>query len=337
MLTIFFNDDSSVIDLSHDINISSIKEGISDIISLYRDSIRMYIGLNSNTRLSGTDCYKVGGVGRVEFKYDFGYDKEFCFTFLDDERVFQKIIVSDSYFSKGFSFNNTKECATQYREAVKHIIFLIRSSLEHIYIYHLGILFNNHFGGIDVTAVGRYDVNHVVEGKYHNELCDKVGFSVTYLTYRIGGMFSMFEIIPIAFDTCKTADDVLDMLEMLAYCRDVISGTDTYNSLMSHGYISYISYFEGKKDVDAVNSVIHHTNDDFKYYRIHELCDGITCRTLPSTANTVRAMDCMIYFTVSCKLFLHKKMGSSFFNPNILDKLLYDALYAYGKYIGYLS
>lgn len=150
-------------------------------------------------------------------------------------------------------------------------------------------------------------------------------------------MFSMFEIIPIAFDTCKTADDVLDMLEMLAYCRDVISGTDTYNSLMSHGYISYISYFEGKKDVDAVNSVIHHTNDDFKYYRIHELCDGITCRTLPSTANTVRAMDCMIYFTVSCKLFLHKKMGSSFFNPNILDKILYDALYAYGKYIGYLS
>lgn len=337
MLAIFFNDDSSVIDLSHDINISSIKEGISDIISLYRDSIRMYIGLNSNTRLSGTDCYKVDGVGRVEFKYDFGYDKEFCFTFLDDERVFQKIIVSDSYFSKGFSFNNTKECATQYREAVKHIIFLIRSSLEHIYIYHLGILFNNHFGGIDVTAVGRYDVNHVVEGKYHNELCDKVGFSVTYLTYRIGGMFSHFEIVPIAFDTCGTADDVLDMLEMLAYCRKVISGTDTYKTLMSHGYISYIPYFEDREDVSFVNSVVHHINNDFKYYRLCDLGNGITCRTLPSNVYTVRALDCMIYFTVSCKLFLHKKMGSSFFNPNVLDKILYDALYAYGKYIGYLS
>lgn len=101
MLAIFFNDDSPVIELNHEIDISSIKEGISDIISLYRDSIRMYIGLNSNTRLSGTDCYKVDGVGRVEFKYDFGYDKEFCFTFLDDERVFQKILFSDAFMSRG--------------------------------------------------------------------------------------------------------------------------------------------------------------------------------------------------------------------------------------------
>lgn len=190
---------------------------------------------------------------------------------------------------------------------------------------------------MDVTAVGRYDVNHLVEGKYHSELCDKVGFSVTYLTFRIGGMFSHFVIVPIAFDTCGTADDVLDMLEMLAYCRKVISDTDTYNTLMSHGYISYIPYFEDREDVSCVNSVIHHINDDFKYYRWCDLGNGITCRTLPSTVYTVRAMDFMIYFTVSCKLFLHKKMGSSFFNSNVLDKLLYDALYAYGKYIGYLS
>ena len=217
MLAIFFNDDSPVIDLSHDINISSIKECISDIISLYRDSIRMYIGLNGNVQLSGTDCYKVDGVGRV------------------------------------------------------------------------------------------------------------------------GGMFSHFEIVPIAFDTCGTADDVLDMLEMLAYCRKVISGTDTYKTLMSHGYISYIPYFEDREDVSFVNSVVHHINNDFKYYRLCDLGNGITCRTLPSNVYTVRAFDCMIYFTVSCKLFLHKKMGSSFFNPNVLDKILYDALYAYGKYIGYLS
>lgn len=334
MLAIFFNDDSPVIELNHEIDISSIKEGISDIISLYRDSVRMYIGLNGNVQLSGTDCYKVDGVGRVEFKYDFGYDKQFCFTFLDDEHVFHKILFSDSFMSRGVY---TDGGVSQYYKSVKQIISLIRSSLEHIYIYHLGILFNSRFGGLDVTAVGRYGVNHLVEGKYHSELCDKVGFSVTYLTYRIGGMFSHFEIVPIAFDTCGTADDVLDMLEMLAYCRKVISGTDTYKILMSHGYISYIPYFEDREDVSFVNSVVHHINNDFKYYRLCVLGNGITCRTLPSNVYTVRAMDCMIYFTVSCKLFLHKKMGSSFFNPNVLDKLLYDALYAYGKYIGYLS
>jgi hypothetical protein len=334
MLAIFFNDDSPVIELNHEIDISSIREGISDIISLYRDSVRMYIGLNGNVQLSGTDCYKVDGVGRVEFKYDFGYDKQFCFTFLDDEHLFHRILFSDAFMSRGVY---TDGGVSQYYKSVKQIISLIRSSLEHIYIYHLGILFNSRFGGLDVTAVGRYDVNHLVEGKYHSELCDKVGFSVTYLTFRIGGMFSHFEIVPIAFDTCGTADDVLDMLEMLAYCRKVISDTDTYKTLMSHGYISYIPYFEDREDVSCVNSVMHHINDDFKYYRLCDLCNGITCRTLPSNVYTVRAMDCMIYFTVSCKLFLHKKMGSSFFNPNVLDKLLYDALYAYGKYIGYLS
>lgn len=55
MLAIFFNDDSPVIELNHEIDISSIKEGISDIISLYRDSVRMYIGLSGNVQLSGTE------------------------------------------------------------------------------------------------------------------------------------------------------------------------------------------------------------------------------------------------------------------------------------------
>ena len=325
--------------VSDNLCIPTIIDGISHGIDMFRDMYRLYRVMGISNDVHDRKSYMTDvGLVMVYIRCSDEYDIVFDLT----ETVVGEMVQSYDFKSRGLSYNGKLDNIVAYNQIVKKIVDSINSALIQIYAQFVDYLFTGwgktRFNGMYDTIVSRVGSNNFLYGKVHTDYSKYVSMDFSYSLVASVDFLDSIDVRPVMV-FCReinTVDGVLDILEMLSFVRDKIRSNQKYNLINEYGNIDDLDYFKGKECVNKILKVAYHRNGlELEYYKKIELDSNISVMVRYGTMTyRGRYLDCKLDFHVSSDAFLHKVMGSAFFDTNKLEEILYTSLYLFGRYVG---
>lgn len=325
--------------VSDNLCISTIIDGISHGIDMFRDMYRLYRVMGISNDVHDRKSYMTDvGLVMVYIRCSDEYDIVFDLT----ETVVGEMVQSYDFKSRGLSYNGKLDNIVAYNQIVKKIVDSINSALIQIYAQFVDYLFTGwgktRFNGMYDTIVSRVGSNNFLYGKVHTDYSKYVSMDFSYSLVASVDFLDSIDVRPVMV-FCReinTVDGVLDILEMLSFVRDKIRSNQKYNLINEYGNIDDLDYFKGKECVNKILKVAYHRNGlELEYYKKIELDSNISVMVRYGTMTyRGRYLDCKLDFHVSSDAFLRKVMGSAFFDTNKLEEILYTSLYLFGRYVG---
>lgn len=325
--------------VSDNLCIPTIIDGISHGIDMFRDMYRLYRVMGISNDVHDRKSYMTDvGLVMVYIRCSVEYDIVFDLT----ETVVGEMVQSYDFKSRGLSYNGKLDNIVAYNQIVKKIVDSINSALIQIYAQFVDYLFTGwgktRFNGMYDTIVSRVGSNNFLYGKVHTDYSKYVSMDFSYSLVASVDFLDSIDVRPVMV-FCReinTVDGVLDILEMLSFVRDKIRSNQKYNLINEYGNIDDLDYFKGKECVNKILKVAYHRNGlELEYYKKIELDSNISVMVRYGTMTyRGRYLDCKLDFHVSSDAFLHKVMGSAFFDTNKLEEILYTSLYLFGRYVG---
>lgn len=325
--------------VSNDLCLSTIVEGISHGIDIYRDAYRLYRVMGLNNNVQDMKSYELDiGLVKVHINCNDGNYVAFDIT----DTVVVEMVQSYDFKSRGLSYNGKLDNIVAYNQIVKKIVDSINNALSQLYALFVDYLFTSwgktKFIGMCEAIVSRVGANNILSGKVHLDCSKCVSFDFTYSLVASVDFLDSFDVRParICCSGIKTIDSVLDILEMISFTRDMIRSNSMYDFINQYGNTDDLDYFNDKERVSKILKVANHKNDlELEYYKKIELDSNISVMVSYGTMTfRGRYLDCKLDFHVSSDAFLRKVMGSAFFDTNKLEEILYTSLYLFGRYVG---
>lgn len=326
--------------VSDDLCLSTIIEGISNAIDKFRDAYRLYRVMGLNNNVQDMKSYALD-IGVVKAHINIG-DGNSHVSFDLTDTVVVEMVQSYDFKSRGLSYNGKLDNIVAYNQIVKKIVDSINSALIQIYAQFVDYLFTSwgktQFNGMYDAIISRVGSNNFLYGKVHTDYSKYVSMDFSYSLVASVDFLDSIDVRParICCSGIKTIDSVLDILEMISFVRDMIRSNPMYNFINQYGNTDDLDYFKGKECVSKILKVAYHRNGlELEYYKKIELDSNISVMVRYGTMTyRGRYLDCKLDFHVSSDAFLHKVMGSAFFDTNKLEEILYTSLYLFGRYVG---
>lgn len=323
--------------VSDNLCIPTIIDGISHGIDMFRDMYRLYRVMGISNDVHDRKSYMTDvGLVMVYIRCSDEYDIVFDLT----ETVVGEMVQSYDFKSRGLSYNGKLDNIVAYNQIVKKIVDSINSALIQIYAQFVDYLFTGwgktRFNGMYDTIVSRVGSNNFLYGKVHTDYSKYVSMDFSYSLVASVDFLDSIDVRPV-MGYCrliKTVDGVLDVLEMISFVRDKIRSNPKYDFINQYGNTDDLDYFNDKERVSKILKVVNH-KIELDYYKKIELDSNISVMVRYGTMTfRGRYLDCKLDFHVSSDAFLHKVMGSAFFDTNKLEEILYTSLYLFGRYVG---
>lgn len=126
--------------VSNDLCLSTIVEGISHGIDIYRDAYRLYRVMGLNNNVQDMKSYELDiGLVKVHINCNDGNYVAFDIT----DTVVAEMVQSYDFKSRGLSYNGKLDNIVAYNQIVKKIVDSINSALIQIYAQFVDYLFTS--------------------------------------------------------------------------------------------------------------------------------------------------------------------------------------------------